>query len=263
MSTINELFSLKGKVAIITGGGRGIGKYIATGLAEVGANIVIGSRKLENCEKVAESLEEMGVRTLAVRCDMAKIEDIDHLVEATMKVMGGINILVNNAGITWAAPTLDFPVEKWEKVMAVNVRGTFLLSQRVGKVMIKQGGGKIINISSVSGLTGSPEETHPAIAYSTSKGAIISLTRDLAVKWAKFNIQVNAIAPAFFETDMMAWLKKDRFKAVKEHWLEEIIPMGRSGKEDDIKGVGVFLASAASNFITGEVICVDGGQRAK
>jgi NAD(P)-dependent dehydrogenase (short-subunit alcohol dehydrogenase family) len=263
MTTINELFSLKGKVAIVTGGGRGIGKYIATGLAEVGANIVIGSRKLENCEQVAKALEKMGVRTLAVRCDMGKIEDIDNLVEATMRVMGGINILVNNAGITWGAPTLDFPIEKWEKVMAVNVRGTFLLSQRVGKVMIKQGGGKIINISSVSGLSGSPEEVHPAIAYSTSKGAIISLTRDLAVKWAKFNIQVNAIAPAFFETDMMAWLKKDRFKTIKKHWLEEVIPMGRSGKEDDIKGVGVFLASGASNFITGEVICVDGGQLAK
>jgi gluconate 5-dehydrogenase len=263
MSTTYELFSLKGKVAIVTGGGRGIGKYIATGLAEAGADIVIASRKLENCEQVARVLEKMGVQTLALRCDMAKIEDIDHLVEASVEAMGHIDILVNNAGVTWGAPTLEFPIEKWEKIMAVNVRGTFLLSQRVGKIMIKQGGGKIINMSSVSGLRGSSEERHPAIAYSTSKGAIITLTRDLAIKWAKFNIQVNAIACAYFDTDMMAWLEKDQFKAIKDHWLEEVIPMGRSGKENDIKGVAVFLASKASNFITGDIIRLDGGQLAK
>lgn len=263
MSTIGELFSLKGKVAIITGGGRGIGKYISTGLAEAGADVVVTSRKLENCEQVAKVLKEMGVRSLAIKADMAKIEDIDHLVQASMEAMGHIDILVNNAGVTWGAPTLEFPVDKWEKVMAVNVRGTFFLSQRVAKIMVQQGGGKIINISSVSGLSGSPEESHPAIAYSTSKGAIVTLTMDLAVKLAKFNIQVNAIAPSYFDTDMMAWLEKEEFRDVKDHWLREVIPMGRSGKEDDIKGVGVFLASAASNYITGEIIRVDGGQLAK
>lgn len=263
MSKIYELFSLKEKVAIVTGGGRGIGKYIATGLAEAGTDIVIASRKLENCEQVAKVLKKMGVRTLAIKCDMEKIEDIYHLVEATIKEMGHIDILVNNAGMTWGAPTLDFPVDKWDKIMVVNARGTFLLSQQVAKFMIKQGGGKIINIASVSGLAGSPEELHPAIAYNASKGAIISLTKDLAIKWAKLNIQVNAIAPAYFDSDMTKWLEEDRFKAYKDHWLKDVIPMGRSGKENDIKGVAVFLASAASNFITGDVICVDGGQLAK
>jgi gluconate 5-dehydrogenase len=263
MSTISELFNLKGKVAIVSGGGRGIGKYISIGLAEAGADVVLASRKLENCEQVARVLKEKGIRVLAMRSDIAKIEDIDALVKATMEAMGHIDILVNNAGATWGAPTLEFPVDKWEKVMAVNVRGTFFLSQRVAKIMVQQGGGKIINISSVSGLSGSPEESHPAIAYNTSKGAIVTLTMDLAVKLAKYNIQVNAIAPAYFDTDMMAWLRTDQYRHVREHWLKEIIPLGRSGREDDIKGVAVFLASNAANFITGEIIRVDGGQLAK
>jgi gluconate 5-dehydrogenase len=259
---VQELLDLKNKVAIVTGGSRGIGKFISSGLAEAGANLVIGSRKAQKCYEVAEELRKLGVRTLAVGCDMAEVEDIEKLVDTSMKTFGRIDILVNNAGMTWGAATLEYPLEKWEKIMAVNIRGPFLLSQKIAKIMISQGGGKIINLASVVGLRGTSEENHPAIAYSTSKGGLITMTKDLAVKLAHFNIQVNAILPGFFRTDMMAWIETDKNSHIKEKLIGEI-PAGRSAGEEDIKGLAVFLASAASNYITGAIIPVDGGVTAK
>jgi gluconate 5-dehydrogenase len=249
-------------VALVTGGGRGIGEFISRGLAEAGANLAIGSRNLQNCRKVADELEKIGRRVLAVECDVTKVEDIEKLVKETVRFFSRIDILVNNAGITWGAMTLDYPLEKWDRIMAANLRAPFLLSQKVAKIMICEGGGKIINIASVTGLRGTPEELHPAIAYSTSKGGLITFTKDLAVKLAPYNIQVNAIAPGTFLTDMMSWTEVDKFKHVKEAMIREI-PLGRSAGEEDIKGVAVFLASPASNYLTGAIVPVDGGLTAK
>jgi gluconate 5-dehydrogenase len=152
-------------VAIVSGGGRGLGRFIAEGLAEAGASVVIASRKLANCEKAAGEIAKLGVKTLAVKCDTASAEDIDNLVNAAMKEFGAIDILVNNAGITWGAPTLDFPLDKWDKIFAVNVRGVWILTQKVANIMKDKGGGKVINISSIFGSRGSIEEGHPAVAY--------------------------------------------------------------------------------------------------
>jgi len=259
---VSEMCSLKGKVAIITGGGRGIGKFIATGLAEAGANLVIGSRKVQNCEQVAGELSKLGVKTLAVKCDMGEEADIAALVDAAMKEFGTVDILVNNAGITWGSPTLEFPLDKWDKIFAVNVRGVWILTQKVANIMKDKGGGKIINISSIFGSRGSIEEGHPAVAYNSSKAAVEVLTKNLAVKLARYNIFVNAIAPGFFRTDMMEYVFKPEMKPILDLTLAQI-PLVRYGEEEHIKGLAVFLASRASDFITGTVIPVDGGLSAK
>ncbi len=200
---INELFSLRKMVAIITGGGRGIGKFIAGGLAEAGADVVIASRKIENCVEAAKEFEELGVKAIAVQCDLAKEEDIDNLVKSAMESFGRINILVNNAGLTWGAPTLEYPTDKWEKVINVNLRAAFLLSRNVARIMVKQNRGKIINITSVLSFRGATEKMNAAIAYNASKGGINALTLDLAVKLARNNINVNGIVPGYFVTDLL------------------------------------------------------------
>lgn len=259
---VNELFSLKDKVAIVTGGGRGIGQFIAQGLAEMGANVVLASRKLENCEKEAQELAKLGVKTLAVKCDMAKKEDIDNLVKATMDQFGTIDILVNNAGLTWGAPTLEFPLDKWEKIFDVNVKGVWILSQQVARIMKEKGGGKMINVSSIYGSRGSGEEEHPAVAYNPSKFAVEGLTKTLAIKLARYKIYVNCIAPGFFKTDMMAYVFKPEMKPILDLTIAAI-PLNMYGEEDQIKGLGVFLASKASDYITGGIFPVDGGMSAK
>jgi len=259
---VQEMFDLKGKVAIITGGGRGIGMFIAQGLAEAGANVVLASRKVANCEKVAQELSKLGVKTLALKCDTASEEDIASLVDATMKEFGKIDILVNNAGITWGAPTLEFPLDKWDKIFAVNVRGVWILTQKVANIMKEKGGGKIINISSVFGSRGSIEEGHPAIAYNSSKAAIEVLTKNLAVKLSRYNICINCIAPGFFRTDMMEYIFKPDMKPILDLTVAQI-PLLKYGEEDHVKGLAVFLASKASDFMTGAIIPLDGGMAAK
>ena len=259
---VKDLFDLKGKVAIVTGGGRGIGQFMATGLAEAGANVVLASRKLANCEKEAEALAKLGVKSLAVQCDMAKKEDIAGLVKTTMDAFGTIDILVNNAGLTWGAPTLDFPLDKWEKIFDVNVKGVWILSQQVARIMKEKGGGKMINVSSIYGSRGSNEEAHPAVAYNPSKAAVEVLTKNLAIKLARYKIYVNCIAPGFFKTDMMAYVFKPEMKAILDLTLAAI-PLNMYGEENEVKGLAVFLASKASNYITGGVFPVDGGLSAQ
>jgi NAD(P)-dependent dehydrogenase (short-subunit alcohol dehydrogenase family) len=259
---VKEMFDLKGKIAIITGGGRGIGKFIATGLAEAGANVVLASRKVANCEKAAQELAKLGVKTLALKCDTASEEDITNLVETTMKEFGKIDILVNNAGITWGAPTLEFPLDRWDKIFDVNVRGVWILTQKVANIMKEKGGGKIINISSIFGSRGSIEEGHPAVAYNSSKAAIEVLTKNLAVKLSRYNININCIAPGFFRTDMMEYIFKPDMKPILDLTVAQI-PLLRYGEEDHIKGLAVFLASKASDFMTGTIIPLDGGMAAK
>jgi gluconate 5-dehydrogenase len=258
-----ELFRLDGKVALVTGGGRGIGKFIATGLAEAGATLVIASRKRKNLEAAADELRQRcGVEVLPVACDVEKEEDIDALVKAALETFGRIDILVNNAGATWGAPTLEFPLERWDRVFSVNVRGVWILTQKVAGVMKAQGGGNIINISSIMGFRGSEESLHPAVPYNSAKAAINALTMNLAVKLAPFKIRVNAIAPGFFRTDMMAYIETPGFKESRDRAMA-LVPMGRFGDADDMKGVAVFLASDASAYMTGHVLVNDGGFLAK
>jgi gluconate 5-dehydrogenase len=257
-----ELFSLNNKVALVTGGGRGIGKFIATGLAEAGADIVIASRKMDNLQKTAREIQKLGVKCLPVTCDIGVKEDIHNLIAATMKEFGTIDILVNNAGVTWGAPTLDFPLDKWEKIFDVNVKGVWIITQEAAKIMKEKGGGKIINLSSIMGFRGSLEEAHPAVPYNSSKAAINLLTMNLAVKLARYHIYVNAIAPGFFHTDMMGYLDKPELKPLRDAMIATI-PISKMGGEDDIKGLAVFLASKASDYITGVIIPVDGGILAK
>ena len=260
---LTDMFSLKGKVALVTGGGRGIGKFIATGLAEAGADIILTSRKIKNLEATAAELEaNQKVKALAIACDMAKEDTVEAMLKEAVAKFGRVDILVNNAGATWGAPTLDFPLEKWDQLFNVNVRGVWVLTQKVARIMKEQGGGNIINISSVMAFRGSIEEAHPAVPYNSTKAAINLLTMNLAVKLAPYKIRVNAIAPGFFHTDMMAYIDKPEFGAVRDAIVNEI-PLRRVGEIDDMKGVAVFLASDASQFITGHVMVVDGGQIAK
>ena len=260
---LTDMFSLKGKVALVTGGGRGIGKFIATGLAEAGADIILTSRKIKNLEATAaELMANQKVKALAIACDMAKEDTVEAMLKEAVAKFGRIDILVNNAGATWGAPTLDFPLEKWDQLFNVNVRGVWVLTQKVARIMKEQGGGNIINISSVMAFRGSLEEAHPAVPYNSTKAAINLLTMNLAVKLAPYKIRVNAIAPGFFHTDMMAYIDKPEFKPVRDAIVNEI-PLRRVGEIDDMKGVAVFLASDASQFITGHVMVVDGGQIAK
>lgn len=252
-----DLFRLDGKTALVTGGGRGLGEQIAEGLAEAGANVVVCSRKREACQKVSQRLEEKGVRSMAFRCDITNPDDIRRVVEETVQHFGTIDILVNNSGATWGAKVEDMPLEAWQKVINTNVTGTFLMSQAVGKVMIAQGGGKIINIASVAGLGGVDPRVMNTIGYNTSKGAIITFTKDLAVKWGPHGITVNAIAPGFFPTKMS--------KVILQYagdYIAGNTPLRRLGTGKDLKGVAVFLASEASAFVTGDTIIVDGGSHA-
>jgi len=251
-----DMFNLKGRVALVTGGGHGIGRHLSIGLAEAGADVVVVGRKLPPLQEVAEVIEAMGRRCWVLQSDIARIESIDTLLATLGERVERLDILVNNAGMVWAAPTLEYPMGGWDKVFNLNVRGLFYLSQQVAKRMKVQGGGSIINISSIAAWRCATDAQEPVVAYNASKGAVISLTRDMAVKLAADNIRVNGIAPGAFLTNMMSHIVHD---SEKQSAFESAIPQGRSGKEDDIKGVVVFLAGPASAFITGQTLVVDGG----
>ncbi|MGI2328703.1 SDR family oxidoreductase [Planococcus sp. YIM B11945] len=254
---VMDLFRLDGKTAIVTGGGRGLGAQIAEGFAEAGANVVVCSRKVEACQKMSDKLKEMGVGSLAIACDVTNPEDVKNVVQKTIEEFGTVDILVNNSGATWGAPVIDMPLEAFQKVMNVNVTGTFLMSREVGETMIKQGSGKIINISSVAGLGGIDPRFMDTIGYNTSKGAVITFTKDLAAKWGQYNINVNALAPGFFPTKMSEVLIERGGKQLLEQ-----TPLKRFGTEEDLKGAALFLAAKASDYITGDVVIVDGGMHA-
>jgi len=251
---VKEMFDLKGRVAMVTGGGRGIGLKMAEGLAEAGANLVLCSRKVETCEKTARELAKLGVKTLAMGCDVRSPKEIQAVVDETMRKFGSLDILVNNSGTNWGATPEEYPLEGWQKVMETNLTGVFLFSQIAGRAMIHQKGGRIINIASIMGVVGTEGEVAEAIAYSASKGAVINFTKDLAAKWAKYNIRVNAIAPGWFPTDMTQWVLGAHGQRILAH-----IPMRRYGEADELKGATVFLASDASQYVTGIILPVDGG----
>jgi len=251
-----ELFDLSGRVALVTGGGRGLGRHIATGLAEAGADLVLAARDLARCEQAAGELEALGARALPLALDLAREEQVEEAAARALEVMGRVDVLVNNAAATWGAPALEFPDRGWDKVFSVNVRGAWQLSQRIARQMREIGGGSIVNIASIAALRGVSDEKEPSIAYSASKGAVISLTRDLAIKLAPHHIRVNCISPGAFDTDMFGWVRDDPERLAD---FKRQVPMARPGAADDIKGVVVFLASAASAYVTGANLVVDGG----
>ena len=257
MNTL-DLFRLDGRTAIVTGGGRGLGRHMAEALSDAGANVVLCSRTVELLEEVREEIEARGGRALALQCDVTEGEDVERVVSEAEGTFGSVDVLVNNSGATWGAPPAEMPPEKFDQVIAVNVRGTFLMSQAAGRRMIERGsGGTIVNISSVAGLVGGNPDYMQTVGYNSSKGAVISMTRDLATAWAKHNITVNAIAPGWFPTRMSGGLI-ERFE---EAMLSDI-PLGRFGNPEDLKGVVVFLASPAAAYITGQTVVVDGGATA-
>ncbi len=254
---VQDLFDLSGRVALVTGGSRGLGREIAEGLGEAGAAVALTARREEWLRSAEAELRSAGIDCLAVPCDISRPEPVRALVETVVKRFGKIEILVNNAGATWGAPVLEMPLDKWQRVLDTNLTGTFLVTQAVGRLMIERRYGKIINIASIAGLLGNSPDVLDAIGYSTAKGGIIALTRDLAVKWARHNIHVNGIAPGFFRTRMTEALLEQIQPRV-----EAQTPLGRIGRPGEIKGVSVFLASAASDYITGQIIPVDGGRSA-
>ncbi|HET7479163.1 MAG TPA: SDR family oxidoreductase [Rubrobacteraceae bacterium] len=257
MNTL-DLFRLDGRTAIVTGGGRGLGQYMAEALSDAGANVVICSRKIEPLEEVRQEIEARGGKALAVACDVTEPEEVEKVVSAAEETFGSVDIVVNNSGATWGAPAVEMPLEKFDQVMRVNVRGTFLMSQAAGRRMIERGsGGAIINIASVAALVGGDPRYMQTIGYNSSKGAVISMTRDLATSWAPHNINVNAIAPGWFPTRMSGGL----IEKFEDRMLEGI-PLHRFGNPEDLKGVVVFLASPAASYMTGQTVVVDGGATA-
>jgi NAD(P)-dependent dehydrogenase (short-subunit alcohol dehydrogenase family) len=256
--SVRELFDLTGKVAIVTGGGKGIGLQMAGSLAELGADIVLCARKPERCEAAAAELAAAhGVHALGLRCDVADQAEVQAMVDRTRSELGRVDVLVNNAGTVWGSAPEDIPLEGWQKVVNVNLTGVFLCSQTAGRLMLEQGSGSMVNIASVAGLHGGDPDYMNALPYSATKGGVIAFTRDLAWKWGRRGIRVNAIAPGWFPSDMS--------KFVLDQHGEELtrrIPLARFGGPEDLKGAIAFLASDASAYVTGHTLVVDGGQSA-
>ncbi|MDX6438037.1 MAG: hypothetical protein QOF45_620 [Gaiellaceae bacterium] len=254
---VSELFKLEGKVAIVTGGATGIGRQMAGALAEMGANVVVCARDVARCEQAAAELESTGVRALGLACDVRSEADIASVVGRTHAEFGRIDIVVNNAGTVWVDWPEETPTEGWQKVVDVNLTGPFFLSRAVGPIMIGQKSGRIINIASVAGLKGAPAEILNALSYHATKGGLIALTRDLACKWARHGITVNAIAPGWFPTEMTGSLLSAHQETLLDH-----VPLRRLGGENDLKGAVVYLASDAAAYVTGHTLVVDGGESA-
>ena len=253
---VRELFELKGRVALITGGSRGLGLQIAQGLGEMGAKIAISARKADELEQARRHLAGCGIDALTVVNDLSKPEQVPSLVETVAGHYGGIQILVNNAGASWGAPAEQHPIEAWNKVMALNATGVFILSQAVANLcFIPQRSGNIIVVASVAALrTGTMMKS---AAYFASKAAALHLTRALAVEWGAYGIRVNAICPGFFPSKMTGVLLDSISSAVIER-----TPLGRLGGDTDLMGAAVYLASDASRHVTGQYIAVDGGASA-
>ena len=252
---IKQLFDLTGKTALITGGSRGLGLQMAEARGEAGASVIVSARKTAELEKAVEHLCARGITASFIAADTAKDADVQRLVDEAMTRLGRIDILINNAGASWGAPAEEHPIDAWDKVMNVNIRGIFVLTQLVGrKAMLPQKRGRIINIASIAGMGGNPSFMK-TIAYNSSKGACITFTQALAAEWGPSGITVNAIAPGSFETKMSAPM----FANGGGDKLAQNVPLRRTGDDEDLKGLAVLLASDAGKHITGQVIAVDGG----
>lgn len=252
---VRELFDLGGRTAVVTGGSRGLGLQIAEALGEQGATLVLTARRREQLDAAAGHLRGRGVDVEVMASDLSQADAVEAFVEQVMADHDGVDILINNAGATWGAPAEEHPLPAWHKVIGLNLTGTFLLTQRIAQAsMIPRRRGRIVNVASVAGLQANSPKMMGTVAYNTSKGGVIAMTRALAVEWARYGITVNAIAPGYFPTRMS--------RGTLEHAraiVEEATPLGRVGGPEDLKGVAVLLASDASAYMTGQTIAVDGG----
>ena len=254
--SLAKLLDLHGRVALVTGGSRGLGLQMAEVLGELGAKVAITARKKGELDEAATHLKAQGIEALPIVCDMGDLAAIPPMVDRVITALGPIDILVNNAGTSWGAPTIEHPLDAWNKVITLNVTAIFVVTQEVGRrCMVPNRTGKVINIASIQGLTGSYPEGMPTLAYNASKGAVVNLTRTLANEWAPLGICVNAIAPGFFPTKMTAPITK----ALGGDATAEMAPMKRTGGPEDLKGVTALFATAAAAFITGQTLAVDGG----
>jgi gluconate 5-dehydrogenase len=251
---IKELFDLSGRVAIVTGGSRGLGKEMAEGLAEAGASLMLCARREQWLTPTVNEMCERGCRVEGITCDVSDPEQVQAVIDATMAAYGRLDILVNNAGVSWGERPERMPVDKWQKVIDINLTGAFLFAKAAGREMLKREYGRIINISSVSGLQASADGPH-YVGYAASKAGLFGLTRELAATWGRQGIRVNAIAPGFFHSRLA-----DAAIEFAEPVIKTRNPIPRVGAAGELKGVVVFLASDASNYITGQVIVVDGGR---
>lgn len=254
--SIKKLFDLSGKTALITGGSRGLGLQIAQALGEQGATLVLSARKEDELLAAVSDLKLSGIKASYIVADAANEQDIAKLANASIERLGHVDILINNAGATWGAPAEDYPLQAWDKVMNLNIRGLFLLSQAIGKgSMIPRKYGRIVNVASIAGLSGNAPGTMKTIAYNTSKGAVINFTRALAGEWGAYGITVNALAPGFFPSKMTTGV-------IKEFGVEQLAahaPLQRIGDEEDLKGAALLFASDAGKHITGQILAIDGG----
>jgi 2-deoxy-D-gluconate 3-dehydrogenase len=246
-------FNLSGKVVMVNGGGRGLGKTMVLALADAGADIIIIDILVSQAEEAAKEILRKGKRSLVVKADVTKPREVQRMVSQVMKRFGKIDILVNNAGINIIAPAESFSPKDWDRVLNINLKGVFLCTQAVGKVMIKQREGKVINIASIAGVVGTP---HHAVAYNSSKAGVIHLTRALAVEWGEYNIHVDAIAPGIIKTDLTRERLKN--KDYYNYWIDRT-PLRRIGRPEDLIGAVIYLASEASDWLTGQTIVIDGG----
>lgn len=254
-----NLFDLTGKTALITGGSRGLGLQMAEALGGYGAKLVLSARKAGELQQAQAQLQESGIDADWIAADGSKDADIGMLAEAAIEKLGHVDILINNAGASWGAPAEDYPAEAWDKVFDLNIRGLFLLTQRIGKrSMIPRKYGRIINIASIAGLRGNPPGAMQTIAYNTSKGALVNFTRTLAGEWGRYGITVNALAPGFFPSKMSNVL----IKTLGEEALIGNSPLQRLGDDEDLKGAALLFASDAGKHITGQILAVDGGYSA-
>ena len=254
---VQELFDLSGRVALVTGGSRGLGLEIAHGLGEAGASVVVTARRAEWLGPAEEELRGAGIDARAAACDVVDAEQVERLTADVIERHGRIDVLVNAAGVSWGASAEAMPLDRWRWVMDVNATGTFICCQSIGRRMLERGSGRILNIASVAGLVGQATELLEAVGYSASKGAVVALTRDLAVKWAPRGVAVNALAPGFFPTRMT--------RAVLDRAEERVAvanPMARLGRPDELKGAALFLVSDAAGYVTGQILPVDGGMTA-
>ncbi|HEX4329165.1 MAG TPA: SDR family oxidoreductase [Burkholderiales bacterium] len=253
--SIKQLIDLSGRVALITGGSRGLGMQMAEALGEMGAKLAITARKADELEEARAHLQQLGYPVLTVAADIGKPESIAPTVEAVMQAHGQIDILINNAGATWGAAAEDHPLEAWNKLVNVNMTGTFLLCQAVGRAsMIPRKKGRIVNIASVAGLGANPLQMEGTLAYNTTKGGVVNFTRALAAEWGKYNITVNAICPGFFPSKMTR-----ATLANHEKYFIESTPLRKLGGDEDLKGAALLFASDAGGHITGQCLAVDGG----